>query len=211
LLTTLFGTAQLALQDELRRNLDAADSTPRAPNFVVVTLRPDRFAEEHRGETEEQVERFRRELEMGMRAFLDAHGWIVGGSGTAVINIVFRELVEDCHVDARIVRSFYTLAIEDDRGARTVEVGSNPTTIGREHQPHPRGFVPVHDSLKLVSREHMVLTYRDLTLHARLLGRNPTTLNNVPLDDASVVLHDGDVIVCGACEIRVGETMKYEI
>jgi hypothetical protein len=203
LLTTLFGTAQLALQEALRKNLDAADTTPRAPNFVVVTLRRERFLQEYRGELAVEIERFRRDLETAMRTFVDAHGWIVGGSGTALVNVLLRAIGEECTVDARIARAFYVLAINDDRGSREVEVGSNPTTIGRAHQPHPRGFVPVHDSLKLLSREHLLLTYGDRELHAKLLGRNPTTLNGAPLGADEVPLHEGDVIVCGSCEITL--------
>jgi len=120
-----------------------------------------------------------------------------------VINMLLGSIAGECDVDARIARSFYTLAINDDRGARTVEVGSNPTIIGRAHQPHPRGFVPIHDSLKLISREHLLLTYHDLALSANLLGRNPTTLNGAPLGDGDAALGDGDLIVCGSCEIKI--------
>lgn len=203
MLTTLFGTTQLALQHELRRKLDTSDLIPRAPNYIVVSLHHDKFIAEHRGEVMAEIERFRRDLENAMRAFLSAHEWAVGGSGNIVINIVLRGLDEPCIVEARIERSFYELLIDDDRGSRTVQVGSNPATIGRAHEPYPRGFVPVHDSLKLVSRQHLILTYRDLTLYARLLGRNPTTLNGAELGTDDVELHNDDVIVCGAVEIRV--------
>jgi hypothetical protein len=205
LLTTLFGTAQLAMQEALSAGLDAITTTPRAPNFLVVTLRRDAFMAEHQGEIGDERERFRRELESAMRAYVASHGWIVGGSGTIFMNIMIENVEAECGVEARIVRSAYTLAVTDDRGRRPVPVGSNPTIVGRQHEPHPRGFVPLHDARKILSREHLILTYRDLTLAARLVGRNPTTLNGAPLTAAEVPLKRGDVIACGSCSIAVEE------
>jgi hypothetical protein len=112
-LTTLFGTTQLALQDALQRNLDAAGSTPRAPNFVTVTLRREAFIGEHEGEMNDELARFRRDLENGMRSFVSAHGWSIGGSGTLVLNLQLRSIPAECEVEARIARSFYELIVED--------------------------------------------------------------------------------------------------
>jgi hypothetical protein len=201
--TTLFGTAQLALQDALRKNLDAASTTPRAPNFVIVSLRRESFVLEYEGELQNEITRFRRDLDAAMRSFISAHGWGIGGSGTVVIHILLRSMVEACEVQAEIARSFYELEIQDDRGKRTVPIGSNPAIIGRAHDPHPRGFVPLHDALRLVSREHLLLTYTDLHLRARVLGRNLTTLNGAPMGDAEIDVRNNDLIACGACSIRL--------
>jgi len=202
-LTTLFGTTQLALQDALRRNLDAAGSTPRAPNFIVVTLRRESFAAENSGEDRDEIARFKRDLEGAMRAFVSAHGWSIGGSGTVVLNVLLRSIPEECEVQARIARSFYALAIEDDAGKRTVQVGSNPATVGRQHEFPTRGFIPLNDRQRLISRDHLLLTYSDLQLHARLLGRNPTTLNGTAMEETDVELHNGDIIACGSCNITI--------
>ena len=204
-LTTLFGTAQLALQQALLRNLDAAGSTPRAPNFITVTLRRETFVGEYQGEASDELARFRRDLESALRTFVNAHGWGIGGSGTLVLNILLRSIPDACEVDARIERSFYELVVEDDRGKRTVQVGSNPAIVGREHEFPPRGFIPLHDRSRLLSREHLRLTYADLSLRARFLGRNPTTLNGTPLGEDEVELHNGDLIACGSCRITVGK------
>jgi hypothetical protein len=203
LLTTLFGTAQLAMQEALSAGLDAVTTTPRAPNFIVVTLRRDAFMAEHQGEVRDERERFRRELESAMRNYIASHGWIVGGSGTIFMNVLIENAEAECTVDARIARSVYTLGVMDDRGARSVPVGSSPAIIGRHHEPYPRGFVPLHDARKLLSREHLILIYRDLLLTARFVGRNPTTLNGAPLGAAEVPLKRGDVIACGGCTVRV--------
>ena len=209
LLTTLFGTAQLAMQEALSAGLDAITTSPRAPNFLVVTLRRDAFMAEHQVEIHDERERFRRELEGAMRSYVASHGWIVGGSGTIFMNILIENVEAECTVEARIARSVYTLGVVDDRGARSVPVGSNPAIIGRHHEPYPRGFIPLYDARKLLSREHLILTYRDLALTARLVGRNPTSLNGAPLGDAEIRLKRGDTIVCGTCSIRVeGEEGK---
>lgn len=202
-LTTLFGTTQLALQDALRRNLDAAGSTPRAPNFVVVTLRRESFATEYPGEIQDEIARFKRDLEGVMRTFVEAHGWSIGGSGTVVLNVALRSIPGECEVEARIARSFYELMIEDDSGKRTVHVGSNPATVGRQHEFPTRGFIPLNDRQRVISRDHLLLTYSDLQLHARLLGRNPTTLNGNPMGESEVELHNNDVIACGSCKVTV--------
>lgn len=203
LLTTLFGTAQLAMQEALSAGLDAVGSTPRAPNFVVVTLRRDAFMREHQGEIADERERFRRELENAMRSYVASHGWIVGGSGTIFMNLLIENTDADCAVAAHIARSVYTLSLLDDRGERSVPVGSNPAIIGRHHEPYPRGFIPLYDAGKLLSREHLLLSYRDLTLTVRLVGRNPTTLNGAPLGAGEVTLKRGDTIICGACRVKV--------
>ncbi len=202
-LTTLFGTAQLALQDALQRNLDAAGSTPRAPNFITVVLRRESFAREYTGEQHDEIARFRRDLEGALRAFVSAHGWSIGGSGTLVLNMLLRSIPAECEVEARIARSFYELVVEDDGGRRGVPVGSSPAIVGREHDFPPRGFIALHDRSRLLSREHLRLTYADLALRGKLLGRNPTTLNGAPIGDEEFVLKNGDLIACGSCRLTV--------
>ncbi|MEP7217400.1 MAG: FHA domain-containing protein [Bacteroidota bacterium] len=207
-LTTLFGTAQLRLQGALSDNLDARGGTPRAPNFVVVTLSRESFQRAHSGTLEDERERFRRDMEGAMRGFVASHGWIIGGSGTLFMNIIVKEMGEDCAVEAALARSVCAREMRDDRGTRAVDVGSNPTIIGREHTPHPRGFVPVYDGRRHFSREHLLLTYRDLDLHLHCSGRNPTTLNGAPLPESGSVLRRGDVIACGDCSSAVKEIRR---
>ncbi len=202
MLTTLFGTAQLAMQGAISAGLDALSTTPRAPNFIVVRLGRAPFIAEYRGQAADEIERFRRELELAMRGFVTSHGWIIGGSGVLFLNILLDE-IDECRVEARVARSVYTLGVRDDRGERSVPVGSNPATVGRQHEPSPRGFIPLHDGRKLLSREHLILTYRDLRLSARLLGRNPTTLNGAPMGSTETELKRGDTIACGDCMLRV--------
>lgn len=204
-LTTLFGSAQLALQDALRRNIDSAGGTVRAPNFVIATLPREDFLHEFPGAVEDAVARFKRELEGAMRSFVNAHGWSIGGSGMVVLNVQFGDAVRECGVRAWIARSFYALRIEDDAGGRIVQVGSNPTIVGREHDFPPRGFVALRDARRIISREHLRLHYADLRLHVRLLGCNPTMLNGVPMGEDEVEVSEGDVLECGSCRITIGD------
>jgi hypothetical protein len=158
-LTTLFGTAQLALQDALARGLDRSGPTPKAPNFAIVSLRRERFLADNPGALADERKRFRHDLDAAVKSFLVANGWRIGGTGTMHINTLLRA--------------------------------------------HSRGFVAVKDGARLVSREHIALVFEDLTLTARLLGRNPTTLNGEPLGADEVTMHDGDTIACGHVRVTV--------
>jgi hypothetical protein len=202
-LTTLFGTAQLAIQDALARQLDSSGSMLRVPNYIVVSLRRDRFQSDNPGELAEERARFRTDLEAAVKSFLVANGWRVGGTGTLILNVVLRAINQDCVVVARTVDRLYELEITDDAGIRTVAVKNVRATIGREHDAHTRGFIPVQDGARLVSREHLLLSLDDLTLTCRLLGMNPTTLNGTPLGPEEVPLHNGDVIECGNVRVVV--------
>lgn len=202
-LTTLFGTAQLALQDAMAKRIDRSGAAPAVPNFAIVSLRRDRFHADNPGELEEERRRFRADLEQAVRSFLTANGWRVGGTGALVLNVVLRAISEDCTVQVRSVDRLYELEITDDGGKRTVPVRSARATIGREHDAHSRGFVPVRDGARRVSREHLQLHFEDLALGCRLLGQNPTTVNGTPLGDEPVQLHDGDTIECGHVKILV--------
>jgi hypothetical protein len=204
-LTTLFGTAQLALQEALASNLDTSGPTPRVPNFIIVSLRRDTFVAEHRGPIEEERVRFRRGLEEAAGQFMTAHAWRAAGTGALTLNVVFRSTDADCTVQARVVQYLYELSIRDDRGQRTVQVKANPAIIGRAHDGHPRGFIEVHDDARLISREHLMIRYADLALTVQLLGRNTTTLNGATLGTDPVPLHRGDVVECGRCRIEVAQ------
>jgi hypothetical protein len=202
-LTTLFGTAQLALQDALTRQLDNSGAVAKVPNFAIVSLRRDRFQSDNPGEIAEERHRFRADLEAAMKSFITANGWRVAGTGALVLNVVLRAITQDCAVQVRTVDRLYELAISDDAGERTVAVKSLRATVGREHESHSRGFIAVQDGARLVSREHLSLGYEDLGLTCRLLGLNPTTLNGTALGPEEVPLHDADVIECGHVRIVV--------
>ncbi len=203
-LTTLFGSAQLALQDAISSNLERDGTRVAAPNFVTVSLKRSVWLREFGDESSDQHERIRRDLEGAMRRFIESHGWPVAGSGLIALNILVRTIDNDCHVQARVTRGLYELRIRDDHGARPIRVATERAVLGRPHSPEPRGFIPLFDGLRLVSREHIELRYRDLLLRGRLLGRNPTTLNDHPLNiDQEVALQRGDVIRCGTCELTV--------
>jgi hypothetical protein len=202
-LTTLFGTAQLALQDALAKNLDSSGGAPRVPNYAIVSLRRDRFQSDNRGALAEERVRFRSDLESAVRSFLTANGWRVGGTGSLILNVVLRAINQDCVVQVRTVDRLYELEIHDDNGQRTVPIKNLHATIGREHDAHTRGFVAVHDGARLVSREHLALTYEDLALGCRLLGMNPTSINGTPLGHDEVPVHNNDVIECGHVRITV--------
>lgn len=199
-LTTLLGRARLDVQDALRRRLEER----RAPNFIVVSLRRDAVRSEF-GSIDDNVRtRFRREISSEVRRMLEAYGWITGGCGALSINILFRSIDTDCDVRARFVTSFARLRIHDDDGIRIVQLVGPSGRIGRDHRPLPPGFIPLYDSLRLISREHFELAYQDLELRGKLLGRNPTTRNGVSLETGQwFVMATGDVLRCGACELWI--------
>jgi hypothetical protein len=206
-LTTLLGRAQLMVQNAMTSGLTVVDGVPRVPNDIVVSLRRESFLQQYHGALTEERERFRRELHEGVRAFLASHGWRVGGTGSIVINVLLRAITEECVVQVRTVDRLFDLLITDSGGSRTVPVRYSPATVGRAHDSHTRGFIPVQDESRLLSREHLHLTYSDLVLTMRLLGRNPTTLNGEAVGTAEVELHRGDLIACGRCTIEIGEIL----
>lgn len=209
-LTTLLGTAQLTLQNALSTAVDAGGAMPRVPNFVRLSLKREAFLRQYTGPLAEERERFRREIMEGARSYLAANGWRIGGTGTLVVNILLRAIETDCEVRLETLDALYTLGITDDEGKRSVPVKAAQTIIGREHEPHPRGFVALHDRTRVISREHLRLVYTDLELALHLLGANVTTLNGDRIGDGSgrepaegIKLHAGDVIACGRCQIVI--------
>ena len=191
------------LQDELTRHLDSSGDTPKVPNFAIVSLRRDRFQADNPGGLDEERRRFRGDLDAAVRSFLVANSWRIGGSGTLVLNVVLRAIAEDCTVQVRTVDRLYELEITDDGGVRTVPVKALHATVGREHDAHTRGFVPVRDGARLMSREHLALHYEDLALSCRLLGQNPTTLDGTPLGTDPVSVREGATLECGRVRIVV--------
>lgn len=202
-LTTLFGTAQLALQDALAKHLDTSGPTPKAPNFAIISVRRDRFISSNPGGIEDERKSFRHDLDAALKAFLASNGWRIGGTGSMILNIVDRAIAEDCVVQVRTVDRLYDLEIADDGGQRVVPVKHVHATIGREHDAHSRGFIPIQDADRLMSREHLALTYRDLSITCRLLGQNPTTLNGAALGSAEVRVHASDTIECGRIRVTI--------
>lgn len=207
-LTTLLGTAQLALQNALAGSVDVAAGVPRVPNVVTISLRREAFLRQYPGQLVEERERFRREITEAARAYLSANGWRIGGTGSLVVDILLRDIPVECDVRLGTLDALYELRIEDDEGSRGVPVKWPQTIVGRAHDPHPRAFVPVNDRAHVFSREHLILTYADRELTLRLLGRNVTTLNGTRIGEAEeegggLHLRDGDVITCGRCRIIV--------
>lgn len=204
-LTTLFGTVQLELQNALASQLQLENGSPTVPNFVVISLRRESFQKEHAGAVEKGLEHFRRDLDEAMRVYITSNGWRVGGTGHLVLNILLRSIPRECTVQVRRADALYRLTVNDDDGTRSVGVRGREARIGRAHDSQPRDFIPVNDSSRLVSREHLLLSYRDLVLTGSLLGRNPTMLNEQPLGSEPFQLRRGDRISCGRMIVVVEE------
>lgn len=202
-LTTLYGTVQLALQEALAKQVQPGSANPAVPNFALVSIRRDRFVADNRGEIEGEKLRFRRDLDSAVRSFLSANGWRIGGSGNLVLNLLLRAIPQDCTVQVRTVTDLYRLDIVDGSGPRSAAVRGTRVTVGRAHDANPRGFIPVNDPARLVSREHLSLLYEDLIVTGQLLGRNPTTLNGASMSGDRVPLHNGDRIACGDVTITI--------
>lgn len=202
-LTTLFGTAQLALQNALAGALDTSGPTPRVPNFINLSLQREAFQREHPGAIVEERERFRREIMDAVRSYLSANGWGVAGTGSPVVNLLFRTIPSPLEIQIRTVEALYRLEVEDDEGKREVPVKNVTAVVGRANDAPPRGFVAVNDRTRVVSREHLILTYADHELNARLVGQNATTLNGTRMGEGEIKLHQGDVIACGRCRITI--------
>lgn len=205
-LTTLFGSAQLALQDAILGNLERDGARVSAPNFITVSFKRTAWIREFGSDSNDLHERVRRDLQGAMRRFIESHGWPIAGSGVITLNVLIRSIDDDCRVQARVTRGLYELRIRDDRGARRLRISAECAMLGRPHTPEPRGFIALYDALRLVSREHLELRYRDLELRGRLLGRNQTTLNERSLAvGAEVALQRSDVVRCGTCELTIIE------
>lgn len=199
-----FGAVLLGVQEELRRSVDRAKGMPRAANMVIVSVDRETFIREQGGNEPAAVERFREELRREIDLFLESNEWSLGAPLS--LNILLRALDIPCRVRAEHRPVLYRLAIRDDAGERDVPVNRPVAVLGREHPAPPRDFISVRDASRSLSREHLLLTFRDLALHAILRGANPTTLNREPMrPDADVLLRAGDTVRCGAHTIRVTE------
>lgn len=198
-LTTIFGGVQLAVQKSLGAGLTVTSGIPYVDNLIVVSMRPERVAAEFVG----GVESFRRELHSALTEFVAANRWSVGGTGAIVVNILLRTIPEEFIVRTLTVNSLFDLVISDAHGQRTLPIRRQNVVVGRDHQGAPSGFVPLHDSRKIVSRRHLELTYRDSILTALSVGRNPTSLNGSPLESVPVALRVGDTLSCSDCRISV--------
>lgn len=200
-LTTLIGTAQLAAGRAAERGLR---ESIEVPNLYRVSLGRAALVESYGDDFDGGVEQIRRSVEEGVTRLAEAHGWRVGGGGTIVVSIAVRSIREECDVEGEHARQLYRLTVTDDRGTRPLPVPLPTVTVGRAHEPHPRGFVPVYDATRLISRDHVQLRWRDGILAGLLIGRNPTTLNGHPLTpDSPVQLAEGDTIRCGNCAFVV--------
>lgn len=196
-----FGAALLAVQEELRRSVDRSGGMPQVANVVIVSLDRETFLREQKGAAAD-LELFRSDLTREINAFLASNEWSV--SNPLSLNLLLRSITVPCAVRVERRDALYTLTIRDDSGRRTVPVRRPVTVLGREHEAPPRAFVPVRDGSRALSREHLLLTFRDLELRAVLQGRNPTTLNNQPmLPHTEYVLRSGDLIRCGPHTIEV--------
>lgn len=197
-----FGAASLAVQEELRRSVDRSAPVPNAANFVILTLDRTTFVAEHGNADRDSVERFRNDLRREIEVFVASNEWEM--REPLSLNILLRSIPTPCHVRVERRRSFYSLRIRDDAGERVVPVKWPTVVLGREHEAPSRAFVPVRDGSRALSREHMVLTFRDLELSAVLVGANPTTYNGEPMRrEEETPLHAGDVLRCGAHTIEV--------
>lgn len=199
-----FGAVLLGVQEELRRSVDRSKGMPRTANMVIVSVDRETFAREQGGADPAAVERFREELRREIDSFLESNEWSLGAPLS--LNILLRALDIPCRVRAEHCPVLYRLAIRDDGGERDVPVNRPVAVLGREHQAPPRDFISVRDASRSLSREHLLLTFRDLALHAVQRGANPTTLNRGPMrPDTDVVLQVGDTVRCGPHTIRVTE------
>lgn len=202
-LTTTFGSAQLALQNALLKGIAHDSNHPVSPNFLLVSVNRERFAVDYPGDAEQQIRQFKAELSAAAQGYITSNGWRTGGTGSLIINLLLASIQEDCTVRARIVDPLYRLAITDGEGDRSIGVRRTHTTVGRAHQPHPPGFVAINDPDRIMSREHLQLTYSDLKLRVKLSGKNPTTLGNAPLGSDPQELNNGDIIICGRTRIEL--------
>ena len=201
-LVSQFGAALLAVQGALLRSVETAGTVQRAGNLVVISLDRETFFMEQGSLEPEGVQRFRRLAEREIEDFLASNEWAL--TGPLSVNILLRSLPNSCDVRVEHCRTFFTVTVRDDEGTHTLPVRWPRVVAGRMHEAHPRAFVPVMDSTRAFSREHLLLSYQDLELCVQFMGRNPTSLNDQMLArDESAVLHTGDVIRCGPYSLTV--------
>lgn len=199
-LTTLLGRVQLDVQDAIRSAVIGA----KAPNLIVVSLCRDNVTREFGSTSTAVINRIRFDLESSIHRMLQAHSWAPGGCGTLSINLFVRQFDAPSQVRISTVREFARFQITDDRGVHGVSLTLATALIGRAHIPVPPGFIPIYDSLRLVSRRHFRFEYKDLGLSATILGRNMSTLNDNPLTHGEQTdLEGGDVLRCGACGVLI--------
>ena len=171
-LVSQFGATILAMQDALRKSVEGRGGVSRAANFLIVRLDRNRFFHDWKLPVEEALEEFRRLLHEEAERFALANGWSF--SGILSIHLLLQGQEVPSLVRAEHREGLYRLAIRDDGGSRTIDVPHPTALLGRAHEGSPRSFIPVRDASRSFSREHLLLTFRDLVLHIRLLGRNRT-------------------------------------
>lgn len=197
-----FGAALLEVQEELRRSVDQSGAIPQVANVIVLSLDRETFRREQGGISSENVEQFRKDLRREVESFLASNEW--GTASPLSFNILLRSIDVPCRVRVERRDSLYALRVKDDGGERLVPVRWPSVMIGREHSAPPRAFVPVRDASRSLSREHLLLTFRDLELTALQRGQNPTTLNGEPIEPTvEISLSSGDLLRCGPHTIEV--------
>ncbi|MCB0712035.1 MAG: FHA domain-containing protein [Ignavibacteriae bacterium] len=195
-LVSQFGAAILAMQDALRKSIDGKGTNPSVANFLTVWLNRDEFLKSWGLPLEESIEEFRSLLREDGERFVIANGWTF--SGILSINILLRQQEVPSIVQAERRDLLYELKVRDDSGTRQITVSQPTSLLGRAHDSPPRSFLPIHDASRSFSREHLLLTFRDLKLNVHLLGRNKTEFNGNIVEVGSDFQFDpGDVICCG--------------
>jgi len=207
-LTTLLGSAQLAAQEGLRAAATLQHGGMIVPNILTISLRQNQFVAEWKGEPSEQIERFRLAIARGIAEFIEANRWQIGGFGRLVINLLLTDIETACRVDVLLRRKLYSCILHDSAGEHTVSVRQGEVVVGRDHSNPPPAFIPLRDDARQLSRKHLHLRYRDLQLHAQLLGHNPTTVNGIEMGTEPVALSEGDELACGGCQIQIAELLQ---
>ena len=198
-LVSQYGAAVLALQDGLRKSMITGErgGSPTVGNFLVISLDRGQFQKEWKGPVEEALDEFRALLKEEAERFVAANGWQFGDPLS--INLLLRSHDASSQIRAEHRDHLYRLTLQDDRGTRDVLVSDPTTLLGRAHDTPPRSFISVHDASRSFSREHLLLRFRDLRLHLRLLGANKTEINDRVMEGGEeVILNEGDRIRCGA-------------
>ena len=200
-LVSQFGSVLLGVQDALGGSVKVENGIPRVANLLIISLDREAFLKEQKSDERDVVESFRSALRKEIEEFVAASGWKY--SGALSIHLLLRTLEVSSAVRVEHQDVFYEVRVRDDAGTRTVAVNQPKILAGRVHDGPPRFFIPVHDSSRSWSREHLLFTLRDLVLTVRQLGRNATELNEAPLQhDADIVLSQGDIIRCGPQSIE---------
>ncbi|MCE2502745.1 MAG: FHA domain-containing protein [Chlorobi bacterium] len=201
-LVTQFGATTLAVQDALQDSVIVQNGDITVANVLIISLDREEFLRDHKSQDRAVIDRFRNRLREEIEVFCSDNNWSF--SQPLSLNILLRSLGNQCNVRAEHRDALYKLSIRDDSGERTVSVESPTVVLGRAHQEPPRGFVLVHDASRSFSREHALLTFRDLELVIRLLGQNPTYLNDSLLrKNSERGLAPGDMLRCGPHSIEL--------